>query len=210
MVIATAGILLLSQYAIEPKINRLLQVGPPLFLCLFFMTHKAGFALRRVLPLPWALPVLIMGVSAWYVVGESGTGSMDSPMVLCQEQERVEGERAGFSTTPKLAEGIRAALAMIEKTKGDFYAAPSVPLLYFLSGHENPTFVTDFSYFLRNPEMEKRILDELDKNKVRYYLYRPGIMQGFVPEQEAPFLFTALRTRFNEHHPLAQGFSVYF
>ena len=66
--------------------------------------------MRRILPLPWILPALVLCSSTWYVVAESGKGSMDSPMVLSQRQARVECERGSFSTTPQLAEGIKASL----------------------------------------------------------------------------------------------------
>lgn len=209
IITAVAGLLLLTQYGIEPKINRLLQVGPPLFLCLYFVAHGLGRTVIRGPYLAGLFCLLTLGASTWYVLAESGKGSMDSPMVLKQRQARVEGERGGFSTTPALAEGIKASLTALENMKGSFYAAPTVPLLYFLAGRENPVRITDFSYMLRNEEMERRVIEDLDNNDVRCYLYRPGIIQGFVPEMESPRFFTSLRTRFNAHQPLAAGFSIY-
>ncbi|MHC4941558.1 MAG: hypothetical protein ACYTG7_00920 [Planctomycetota bacterium] len=210
LLIAIAGLFLFSQYAIEPKINRLLQVGPPLFICLFFLAHQTA---RRVLPrkMGLALPVVILGITGWYVLADSGKGSIDSPAVLLQPRAAVKTLRGEFYTRPAMAEGLEFSLAWLDQNvkRGTFYASPAVPLLYFLAGKKNPAPVTDFTYLLRNDSVEQWVMDSLVDSPVVCYLHRPGIIQGFDPEKEAPFLFGSLKRMYPLHTPLSAGYGVF-
>jgi hypothetical protein len=210
ILIAVTGMLMFSQYAIESKINRLLQVGPPLFLCLFCAAH--GIA-GRWLPAKtkWLLPAALLGVVGWYVHSESGRGSLDSVAVLRQAGIRLEGERAGFTTGPRLAEDLRTTLAWMERNLGEdgFYAGPTLPLLYFLAGKGNPTPITDFSYLLRNRAAQEWVLDSLRDRDIKYYLHAAAFVQGFDPEKEAPLLFGALRRDYPTRRPLSSRYSLF-
>jgi hypothetical protein len=210
LLVALAGLFLFTQYAIEPKINRLLQVGPPLFICLFFVAHRAG---RRTIPrgLRPALPLLILAMTGWYVLADSGRGSIDSPAVLFQPSEAVATLRGDFHARPALAKDLETALAWIEGNvgRGAFYASPAVPLLYFLADRKNPAPVTDFTYLLRNETMEKWVLDSLVDQPVNSYVSRPGIIQGFDPEMEAPLLFGSLMRMYPIQVRLTGSYSVF-
>jgi hypothetical protein len=192
IVTAVTGILLFSQFAIEPKINRLLQVGPPLFLCLFHLARRTRFALA----------FLFVGITGWYVIADSGQGSIDSVAVLARDRVRVDG----FTCGPRLAEGITASTDWIERNGGTFYASPAVPLLHFLTGIENPAPVTDFTYLFGNDEMQRITAERL--GDVDYYLFRPALIQGFDPMKEAPILSTYIRAEFRVRIPLASGFVI--
>lgn len=200
-VVALAGLLLFSQYAIEPKVNRLLQVGPPLFLCAFCIAHWLTDRIRAS-RIGWLCPLAVLGVAVWYGATESGGGSLDSAAVCWKDQVRVEGERAGFHAGPKLAERLQAVIDWADRNAKEdaLYVSPSVPLLLFLTGKKNPAFVTDFSYILRNRDVQDRILETLEKQEVGIYLsdypYKPGSIQGFELEKEAPLFFANLRNRY--------------
>ncbi|MBU0754342.1 MAG: glycosyltransferase family 39 protein [Planctomycetes bacterium] len=208
--IALSGCLLFTQYAIEPKINRLLQVGPPLFCCLFLIGHGLG---ARLLPrtLQWVLPALLLGITGGYVYSESGYGSIDSPAVLLHPQERVQTAHGNFSAPPVLARGLKASLAWVERNveEGTFYASPALALHYFLAGKKNPSPITDFSYLLQNEKAQQWVWEKLGLEEPACYLYRPGIIQGFDPEQEAPYLFSNLKLMFPRYQALAEGYVVF-
>lgn len=193
IVTAVTGILLFSQFAIEPKINRLLQVGPPLFLCLFFLARRTKYVLA----------LFFMGITGWYVIADSGQGSIDSVAVLARDRVRVDG----FSCGPRLAEGITSSMTWIERSRGTFYASPSIPLLHFLTGKKNPAPVTDFTYLLNNDDMQRLTVKRL--GKVDHYLYRPAHIQGFDPGKEAPILSSYLRVEFPVRIPLSSGFVIH-
>ena len=204
------GFLFFSQYLIEPKINRLLQVAPPLFLCLFLLAElatrpwRASPALRR-------LPSLLLaGIVGVYVFSDSGGGSIDSVAVLFRPQVKVKGSRAGFYCNPALASNLEGTLAWLEARlkKGTFYASPSLPLLYFLAGKKNPAPVTDFSYLLRDEAVQERVLHALEKEEVRCWIFRSEAIQGFLPEREAPLFYARLALLFPREEALPTGYRV--
>ncbi len=207
---ALSGFVLLSQYAIEAKINRLLQVGPPLFVCLFYLTHSLA---KRFLPgkTRWAPACAMLALTGWYVAAESGGGSQDSIAVLKHERVRVETERGSFTTTPRIAKDMQTVAAWADRymRDGTFYASSGVPLMYFVTGRKNPSPVTDFTYILRNEDMQQWVLKSIEENDAGFYLCKPAIIQGFDADKESPLLFSALRTRFSRFVELGGGYRMY-
>jgi len=211
IIIALSGILLFSQYMIEPKINRLLQVGPLLFISAFIMLHMASSRIPSKIG-KLLCPAMLALLTLWFVISESGDGSIDSPAVLKNEQVKILSDKAGFSTVSNTAENLTHPLTWIKKCAADeqVFLSPFIPLVYFLADKTNPCPVTDFTYILRNREMQKQILSSLENEKIHFYIEKLLIVQGFNSLNEAPLFHAELKMLFPRLIArLPGGYTVY-
>ena len=215
--VAITGLIFFSQYVMEPKINRLLQVGPPLFIACLLLAHLVGTRLGRPLPGPAGIFITLVtllavpALSGAYLIEGSGDGSQDSIMVLGRPLEKVEGARCGFTTGPKMAREIEVLVGWIRNFGGEEpgYLGPSLPLLYFLAGRENPGPVTDFSYLVTSESLQRETLDALKRNRAGFFIDRPRVIQGFVPERLAPVFFSELKSLFPGRISIKGDFSIH-
>jgi hypothetical protein len=57
--------------------------------------------------------------------------------------------------------------------------------------------------------MQDRIAASLKSGKVSCYIHKPGIIQGFDPDREAPRLQSSLRLLFHRSISLGGGYTVF-
>ncbi len=172
------GVLLLNQWRLIPRFNRLLQAGPVLYVqvVLLIAVLARFFRGRRYLAgelaACGACGVLIAVISL-YLFLYTGTGSQDSFAVLRQDECYLDLEKAKCHVPRNRCLDIAAAVREVEArtAPGEPIATgPGCPVVSFLADRPNAAPFTDpFLYFL-NREAEKRVVREVRESRAALYV----------------------------------------
>lgn len=166
------GVLLLNQWRLIPRFNRLLQAGPVLYVLIVLLLaalprlfsdgrRKWG---ERAAGAACAVLIVLMG---WYLFCHTGGGSQASFAVLRSDERLLDLDKAGCYVPVNRCREIDAAVREVQartEPGEPVLTGPGCPVVSFLADRPNAAPFSDpFLYYL-NEEAEERLLRQVGES----------------------------------------------
>jgi hypothetical protein len=198
---AVFGLPLLNQVRITPTFNHLLQATPLVLVTAVYLVHLLSRT-RRWEKIPGsALPILgkavllllVCGLPVFYNLAFTKGVLPPSIGNRFTYTEPIGLDRAGLYESPQRAKELKRVVKYIESTTepGDpLFAGPFSPAINFLARRPPAVRFLEPFYYFRNEEMQKRVVEDLERNRPPLILLDPvtRVGQQSLPE-DAPRVY---------------------
>jgi hypothetical protein len=177
------GILALSYVYVGFEKGHLLNSATPAYILFGFVFHSVAKGKTKGKPILCVALILISGLFFLECMKWKNTflsGSISRLYEIRKDGARLlPSERAKVYVTKKQFDGLYGLIQYFEDKKGYLMPLGFEPGINFLTSLENPTrFLILAPGYLRNPMLQMRVIDEIERYRVGYLLVKKRFWEG--------------------------------